>query len=97
MANFKCKCGYLMGMRTGNEPYEHRLIQSNIWFKKYFDFIDSLPPIIDVKKDEDDELDRITSMFMDGSRSLLRCPECGRIYIDFNDDNKYKMFKPEDY
>lgn len=95
MSKFQCRCGHLMIMRTGDEEYKHRLLQDKVWSEKYFNFLDELPPVIAIKKDEEDELDKITSIIMDDSYELLRCPDCGRIYIDFDGDNKFQAFKPE--
>lgn len=95
MSKFRSKCGYVMVMQTGDEPYEHRLLKDREWIDEYNDFVNSLPSTIIRKKNKNDDFDSLYSLFLDSSVSVLKCPQCGRIYVDINNDNNYFIFKPE--
>lgn len=95
MSKFRSKCGYLMVMQTGEEDYEHRLIKDKLWFEQYFDFVDEQPKTVLRIDGENDAFDEISSLFMQTSIPVLKCPNCGRIYIDFEGNNNYSVFKPE--
>ncbi len=95
MSKFRSKCGHVMVMQTDDNPYEYRLVKDSILFDKYSEFEEQLPRVVHRKSHEDDDFDELFSLLLDISYPVLRCPQCGRIYIDINNDNKYVIFKPE--
>lgn len=95
MSKFKSKCGYVMVMQTGDEPYEHILLRDNNWIDIYADFVNKVPETMLQGKNKNDIFDALSSLLLDSSVSVLKCPQCGRIYIDFENNNNYTIFKPE--
>jgi 2,3-bisphosphoglycerate-independent phosphoglycerate mutase len=86
MGSFKCRCGYTMLLKSGVEPYEQYITQSRVVDVELYDLAEALISDIQNMKGlaRDMRMDAFVSAVKSGMESVLRCPNCDRIWTGTN-------------
>jgi hypothetical protein len=88
MAKYECRCGHVMHLSTGQEPYDLLLIPN----KSIEEIAEKIYEGVALTSDQ--LLERIDAEAL----TVYRCPKCDRIHISTPslNSNKFLVYEPSD-
>jgi hypothetical protein len=89
MSKYECRCGHVMHLSTGQEPYDLRLIPNRSVEEMGDKFYEGVPLT------SDEFYERIEA----DALTVYRCPKCDRIHISTPslNSNKFRVYEPSEW
>lgn len=98
MSKFYCTCGHIIVDQTDFLPYKADFIKD----KDFFAMLDKFDNLIQQGFNDKANwmnweilANEITSAYIHYRHEILECIDCGRLWLQRNNENKYVSFLPE--